>query len=46
MIVQYDPDLISNIDLCKIMRNSKCRFFTVGNNLYCGKQTPYLALKS
>ncbi len=46
MMVQYDPDLITNIDLCKIMRNLKCKFLTVENNLYSGKKTPYLALKS
>ena len=29
------------------MRNSKCKFLTVGNNFYSGKKTaPYLALKN
>jgi len=34
MMVQYDPDFISNIDICTKMRNSKCKFLTVGNNFY------------
>jgi hypothetical protein len=45
MMVQYDPDLITNIDLYRIMRNSKCKFLAVGNNLYSGKKTSYIALK-
>ena len=31
--VQYDPNLISKIDIYKKLTNSKCKFLTVENNI-------------
>jgi hypothetical protein len=41
MMVQYDPDLLSNSDISKKIRNSKCNFVTVGDNFYSVKKPSY-----